>query len=101
MSWCNLRVVLHGADEQDYEALHAVMEEWGFSRFITGRDDEVFQLPPGEYRYQAGSADYGRRRVMQLAASAAATTGLEYSIRFTDAQGTFWINLPMVQFAQP
>jgi hypothetical protein len=43
------RVELHDADYDDYETLHAEMEQRGYARTIVGSDGVTYQLPTGTY----------------------------------------------------
>jgi hypothetical protein len=43
------RVELHDADYDDYETLHAEMEQRGYSRTIVGGDGITYHLPTGTY----------------------------------------------------
>jgi hypothetical protein len=44
-----LRVELHDADADDYEQLHASMQERGFDRTIVADDNSELLLPTGTY----------------------------------------------------
>ena len=48
----SVRVELHRATDEDYEQLHAAMEQAGFSRLIASDDGVVYHLPTAEYDYQ-------------------------------------------------
>jgi hypothetical protein len=59
MSSFTVRVELHNASGQDYELLHARMEQRGFKREITGTDTSgsqgVWALPTAEYDYSSAT----------------------------------------------
>lgn len=50
MSTFMVRVELHGAKPEDYEALHEKMEYAGYQRTITADSGREYQLPDAEYR---------------------------------------------------
>ena len=43
------RVELHEAGPEDYERLHADMQQRGYLRDMTGEDGTIYQLPTGTY----------------------------------------------------
>jgi len=87
------RVELHAADEDDYEALHAAMEQEGFDRTITSGDGVTYHLPTAEY-YR--SAQLTQQQVLDSAKRAAATTGKSYAVVVTESNGVTWTGLTKV-----
>jgi hypothetical protein len=43
------RVELHQAGPEDYERLHASMQQRGYVREMPGEDGAIYQLPTGTY----------------------------------------------------
>jgi hypothetical protein len=84
------RVELHHADNDDYETLHAAMEERGFSRFITSEDGITYHLPTAEYDYNGNET---RAHVLGLAKAAANETGKKYAVLVTQSNGRSWHGL--------
>ena len=84
------RVVLKDGDWDDYEVLYAAMERIGFTKFITGSNGKMYELPPAEYDYE-GSIDI--TAVRDKAQAAADATGLKNSIFVTQSAGRAWIGL--------
>lgn len=73
------RVELHGAhEEEDYEALHANMEERGYLRTIQGDDGTTYQLPTGTYVVQ--NTDATLEVAHDAAEQAATLTGFQHSV---------------------
>jgi hypothetical protein len=85
-----VRVELHDATEEDYEQLHAAMEQQGFSRLIESDDGIVYHLSTAEYNYHgeepSGDVLGGARR-------AASTTGLSFAVLVTESKGRTWHGL--------
>lgn len=84
------RVELHHANEDDYETLHAAMEQRGFSRFITGDGGTTYHLPTAEYDYDGSTT---RSAVLALAKAAANETNRKYAVLVTEAKGRTWYGL--------
>ena len=84
------RVELHQASYQDYENLHAAMEDAGFSRFITSDDGQTYHLPMAEYDR---SGNLTRSQVLNQAKAAAASTGKNSAILVTESTGRRWSGL--------
>jgi hypothetical protein len=83
------RVELHGAVDQDYEALHTAMEAAGFSRTVVGRNGDTYKLPTAEYYCVADT----RTEVRDAAKRAAASTNCDYSVLVTEAKSIIWSGL--------
>jgi hypothetical protein len=90
MAQFTVRVELHNADDDDYEALHSAMKSEGFSRFIKSDDGTKYHLPPAEY---VRSGELTRKQVLDSAKSAAAETGRKSSILVTESVGRSWSGL--------
>jgi hypothetical protein len=84
------RVELHKAYEDDYEVLHAAMEQRGFSRQITSDDGVTYHLPTAEYNYSGSET---RSRVLELAKEAASETNKKYAVLVTESKGRSWSGL--------
>lgn len=85
-----VRVELHGATWDSYEALHAEMAARGFSREITGDNGLSYQLPTAEYVIHAGG---GLEGVRALAAEAAKTTGRKFGVIVAEYSRSAWVGL--------
>jgi hypothetical protein len=97
MASFTVRVELHQANYQDYENLHAAMENSGFSRFITSDDGKVYHLPTAEYDRQANLTI---AQVLNQAKTAANSTGKSNAVLVTEAVGRMWNGLPVASQAQ-
>ena len=90
MAHYTTRVELLDADEEDYQTLHAAMEEQKFTRTIIAHDGATCKLPSAEYNYE------GRSRidtVLDKAKYAADSTDLAYEIIVSEAQSEDGIGL--------
>lgn len=85
-----VRVELHGAAWDDYEALHAEMDDRGFSREVTGDDGRAYQLPTAEYVIHT---DLGLEDVRTLAAEAAQTIGRKFGVIAAEYSRSAWLGL--------
>jgi hypothetical protein len=85
-----VRVELHGASWDDYEALHAEMANRGFSREIAGDNGHTYQLPTAEYVIRT---DSGLEGVRTLAAAAAKTTGHKFGVIVAEYSRSAWVGL--------
>ena len=83
------RVLLHGADADDYESLHSCMEDEGFTRIISS-DDADYCLPEAEYNIVG---EFPRSQVLDKAKTAAANTRKKYQILVTQSAGRTWHGL--------
>jgi hypothetical protein len=91
------RVELHQGSYQDYENLHAAMENAGFSRHVTSDGGRTYHLPTAEYDR---SGDLTRSQVFNQAKTAAATTGKDYAVLVTELNGRTWSGLKKVEGRQ-
>lgn len=87
MATITTRVELHRGHEDDYEVLHAAMEERGFSRQITSDDGVTYHLPTAEYYY---SGNKTRSQVLDLAKAAASETNKKHAVLVTESNGRSW-----------
>ena len=85
-----VRVELHSASWDDYEALHAQMAHRGFSRKITGDDGRTYHLPTAQYVIHTESGVEG---VRTLAAAAAQATGHNFGIIVAEYFRSAWLGL--------
>lgn len=87
MATFTTRVELHRAYEDDYETLHAAMEQRGFSRQITSDDGVTYHLPTAEYTF---SGNKTRGQVLELAKAAASETNKKSAVLVTESNGRSW-----------
>ena len=85
-----VRVELHGASWDDYEALHAEMADRSFSREVTSDDGRRYQLPTAEYVIHTNSS---LENVRTLAAEAAQTTGRKFGVIVAEYSRSAWVGL--------
>jgi hypothetical protein len=85
-----VRVELHGAEWEDYDALRVEMEAEGFSAAVQGSGGLAYELPAGEY---AVSGDVTRQQVLAKARRAAGTSGYNCAILVTESVGRAWCGL--------
>ena len=85
-----VRVELHQAVGADYDALHAAMEQKGFSRLITGDNGQTYHLPWSEYN---GSGNLTSVQVRDIARDAANTTKKSNAVLVTESTSRAWIGL--------
>ncbi len=90
MAHYSIRVELHDATEEDYQTLHAEMEELGFTRTIVGHNGVVYKLPSGEYNYVG---EIPIDTVLDKAKYAADTTNLKYEVLVSEASKREWHGL--------
>ncbi|HVB16639.1 MAG TPA: hypothetical protein VNF04_08915 [Stellaceae bacterium] len=83
------RVELHGADEDDYETLHAEMKARRFTQTISA-SGKTYQLPTAEYNYRGNVTKHD---VLNKAKAAASKTNRTYSILVTQSNGRTWTGL--------
>lgn len=93
MAYFMTRVELHDANAQDYDQLHAAMEDKGFSRLIETREGQWFQLPPAQYHL---SSSLSLEQVLESAKKAVATTRKRYGICVTEAVSSILEGLAIV-----
>ena len=91
MARYTVRVELHDAAGDDYDDLHAYMEQEGFLRYITDVNGKKYQLPTAEYNIETNK---DRSTVLEKAKRAAANTGHKYMVLITESAGRSWHNLP-------
>lgn len=85
-----VRVELHQAAYADYEALHAAMDEQGFSRLITADNGQTYHLPWAEY---TGSGNLSSAQVRDIARAAANSTRRSNAVFVTESVSRAWIGL--------
>jgi hypothetical protein len=85
------RIELHGGDSDDYDTLHAAMNDTGFYRAVRGHDGTtVRKLPTATYHTTAESGSC--RDIRAQAQAASRKTGLKATIltvESADWAGTF------------
>ena len=85
-----VRVELHGAEWEDYDALRVEMEAEGFVAAVGGSGGMAYELPAGEY---AVSGDATRQQVLARAKRAADRSGCSYAVLVTESAGRAWWGL--------
>lgn len=85
------RVELHQAGPEDYERLHASMQQRGYLRRMTGEDGAIYQLPTGTYFVTNTSAVLSV--ALNAAVDAAKDTGRSAAIIVTDWSTARWAGL--------
>ncbi|WEK47248.1 MAG: type V toxin-antitoxin system endoribonuclease antitoxin GhoS [Candidatus Andeanibacterium colombiense] len=95
MTQFTTRMVLHGADREEYITLHAEMEKRGFSRTITADSGKVYHLPDAEYDF-SGNVTRDHVRNLAMAAAKAAAPRRRAASLVTQANGRTWTGLDEV-----
>lgn len=90
MAQFTVRVELHDGKWEDYERLHAEMEEKGFSRLIKSDNGKTYHLPWAEYDV---AGNLTNSQVRDIARTAANNTGKRNAILVTESNGRSWIGL--------
>jgi hypothetical protein len=85
-----VRVELHGAEWEDYDALRVEMEAEGFASIVRGSGGTPYELPAGEY---ALSVDLTRQQVLARARQAVERSGYSCAILVTESVGRAWCGL--------
>jgi hypothetical protein len=93
LSTFTTRIELHRAYEDDYEVLHAAMEQRGFSRQITSDDGVTYHLPTAEYTFTGTRT---RSQVLELAKAAASETNKKFAVLVTESNGRSWTGLEKI-----
>lgn len=89
-----VRVVLHEAEAEDYENLHSLMEEQGFSRTIASDRGRTYHLPEAEYTCEG---DRTKAEILLMAKAAATQTEKKYAVLVTQSDGRTWYGLEEVE----
>lgn len=84
------RVELHSADQDEYDILHAAMEDEGFSRTIIGNDAVTYHLPTAEYDRHGNLT---KQQVLESADRAASLTGCKFGVIVTEFNSSTWRGL--------
>lgn len=85
-----VRVEVHGAAWEDYDALRVEMEAEGFASTVQGSGGTPYELPAGEY---ALSANLTRQQVLARARRAAERGGYNCAVLVTESAGRAWWGL--------
>jgi hypothetical protein len=85
-----VRVELHGAEWEDYDALRVEMEAEGFACTVRGHAGTAYDLPAGEYAF---SADLTRQQVLGRARLVAERSGYGCAVVVTESAGRAWCGL--------
>ena len=85
-----VRIELHDANWDDYNALHIAMEQRGFSRLIRGDNGVTYRMPWAEYN---GSGQLSCAQIRDAAQQAANGTGKNNSVLVTEAVSRAWSGL--------
>lgn len=85
------RVELHSATWDDYDKLHASMQQRGYSRTILGDNGITYQLPTGTY--VTTNTNAALEVALNAAVEAAGETGRSSSTIVTDWTSARWSGL--------
>ena|ERR1700730_11945272 len=85
------RVEVHQAGPEDYERLHAGMQQRGYLRQMTGEDGAIYRLPTGTYFVTNTSAML--HVALSAAVDAAKDTGKSAAVIVTDWSTARWAGL--------
>lgn len=85
-----VRVDVHGAPWEDYDALRVEMEAEGVAATVAGSGGATYYLPTGEY---ACAGELTRQHVLARARRAADRTGCSYAVLVTESSGRAWCGL--------
>lgn len=85
-----VRVEMHGAAWEDYDALRVEMEAEGFASTVQGSGGTAYELPAGEYTF---SADATRQQVLACARRATERSGYNCAVLVTESVGRAWWGL--------
>ena len=77
-----VRVELHSGTWNDYEVLHASMQQRGYLRTIKGNDGMTYQLPTGTYVVEGSNSSL--QNALTVATQAAAETGRQSWVMVAD-----------------
>ena len=88
------RVELHKAGYDDYEKLHAEMQQRSFARTIVGSDNKTYQLPTGTY--VARNTSMTLDAALNAAKAAANATGRTSWVIAADWSSASWNGLAVV-----
>lgn len=80
MAEFTVRVELHGAEWDDYDALRVEMEAKGFATTVSDSGGAAYELPAGEY---VCSGELTRQQVLARARRAADRTAFSYAVMVT------------------
>jgi hypothetical protein len=89
-----VRVLLHAATQNQYEALHNQMLGRGFNDWIAAGNGTRYQLLPAEYAFETAATT---NQVIELAKQAAAATGTTYAVFVSETQNRIWWGLPIIR----
>ena len=93
------RVELYEAtEEEDYDKLHAAMEERGFLLQIKADDGTFYWLPGGTFVIQ--DTDMTLAAAHDAAAAAGEQSGFAFSVMVVEFENTQWTNLEQVDRTQ-
>jgi len=84
------RVELHTATYNDYEVLHAQMEQRGYARTIVGNDRATYQLPTGTYVL---GSNVSLQEAINRAGEAANATGKKNAVIVAEWSAALWRGL--------
>ena len=87
MAAFTVRVQLEGANGEDYQKLHELMEASGYSREITGDNGKIYKLPDAEYDT---SKDATREEIRDQVRKIAASVKPNPSVLVTKSAGRSW-----------
>ena len=88
-----VRIELHNASWDDYEALYKHLAGYGITDVITSDQGFQYKMPPAEYNYEG---DATRNQVLETCKQCAAKVVKSYAILVTEAVARTWHGLQKI-----
>lgn len=93
MARYTIRIELHDAEWEQYEAMYEHLEAQGIIDIIEGGDGVRYKMPPAEYNYDGKAT---REQVLDMARSSASKVVRKYAVFSTESAGRTWHGLVRV-----
>jgi hypothetical protein len=93
MASYTIRIELHNASWDEYEAMYEHLEAQGITDIITSNDGARYKMPPAEYSYMGNAT---RAQVLDMAKASAAKVVHSYAVLVTESAGRTWHGLEKV-----
>jgi hypothetical protein len=90
MARYTIRIELHDATWDEYEAMYEYLEAQGITDIITSSDGARYKMPPAEYNYEGNAT---RAQVLDMAKASAAKVVRSYAVLVTESAGRTWHGL--------
>lgn len=90
MARYTIRIVLHDATWDEYEAMYEHLAAQGITDIITSDHGTQYKMPPAEYNYQGNAT---MAQVIDMAKASAAKVVRSYAVLVTEATGRSWHGL--------